>query len=49
MGARTDKLNEKLTEVQKLSAQIITLNGKRTNAKNMRTLHAKPSTLPIEC
>lgn len=44
-----DKLNEKLTEVQKLSAQIITLQRQKDECQNMWTLHAKPSTLPTEC
>lgn len=41
-----DKLNEKLTEVQKLSAQIIALQRQKDEYQNMWTLHAKPSTLP---
>lgn len=44
-----DKLNEKLTEVQKLSAQIIALQRQKDECQNMWTLHAKPSTLPTEC
>lgn len=44
-----DKLNEKLTEVQKLSTQIITLQRQKDECQKTWTLRAKPSTLPTEC